>query len=150
MSVGTTNVSGLAFDDALGLDGTLSTGNVANPPIGSVVIGDMRGTVLPSTGQDTTKYDVTIIAGEDAVGKFVHANGTEEQIEVAAGTPPKVFTGVTSPLTIKYNFDGNGTPLKTYRITLRTEVISPSLGVNFSKTGTDTYTLSLPGVPEDA
>ena len=139
-----------AFDDALGLDGTLSTGNVANPPVGSVVIGDMRGTVLPSTGKDTTKYDVTIIAGGGAVGKFVHANGTEEQIEVAAGTPPKVFTGVTSPLTIKYNFDGNGTPLKAYRITLRTEVVSPSLGVNFNKTGTNTYTLSLPGVPQNS
>lgn len=136
-----------AFDDALGQDGTLSTGDVTNPPVGSVVIGDMTGTILPSTGQDTTKYDVTIIAGDGAVGKFVHANGTEEQINVAVGIPPKVFTGVSSPLTIKYNFDGNGTPLTTYRLTLRTEVVSPTLGVNFVKTGTSTYLLSLPGAP---
>lgn len=131
-----------AFDDALGQDGTLSSGNVTSPPIGSVVIGDMTGTKLPNTGKDTNQYTITLIAGNNCNGSIIHANGTKESFNVPAGQPPKVFSNVSSPFQVEYDFSGQ----KTYTITMLTQVIDPSLGVNFAKGASATeWTLSFPG-----
>ncbi len=84
-----------AYDDALGMDGTLHDPEASTL---TVTLGDLSGLTIPNPYDDDTLYDVQVLLGENATVVYTDSDGNAQSLEHL-----DILSAVPSPLNLTAN-----------------------------------------------